>query len=185
MKKLVALLLTLSLALCASAALADTFTYENYFSIEFPEGWTLQQDDSSNTDTNWYCGFFPGPGDTDLNFSVRMYYEEDLADFRLFDYQPEDSQFQEYAQLVTEWFASKNLAFAGTAYSNADNLPFAVFQGSDDYGPLAVADTMSNGWEFYFEFYAFADSNYDTCRELTDDDMTMILQILGSFVPAE
>jgi len=185
MKKFLALILALVLALSCCTALADTFTYEDLFSVEFPDDWGYQAGEETEEENYWYVGFFGGPGDTDLNFDVRIYYEEDYADFRLFDLAIEDAEFSEYADMLEQWYVKKNVEYSGVIYTTENNIPFVVLQGSDDYGPLILADTMSNGYEFLFQFYAYADSNYDTCRELTEEDIILIRQILGSFGPAK
>ncbi len=188
MKRIMCLMLCALLCLAVLPAAADTYVNSlGYpFAISYPdEGYYVSEKNAGYIEesSSWNCGSVYADADTGLNWTIRLYREQDYDSFNLADHDPQtDSEFAGYCEKVEEWFSSRNLKTAGVCYCEEDGVAFAVFTGSDDYGPLLIADTMVNGWEVNIEFYAYTDGQFETCRDLTDEDFGIIGEVLGSFV---
>ena len=187
MKKVLCLALCALLCLSVLPVAADTYiNSRGYpFAISYPdEGYYVSEKNAGYIEesSSWNCGSVYADADDGLNWTIRLYQEQDYASFNLADYDPQtDSRFADYCNKVVEWFSSRNLEVVGYCSSAKDGVTFAVFTGTDEYGPLLIADTMMNGWEVNIEFYAYTDGDFDACRALTDADYAVISEVLESF----
>ena len=86
MTRRICMLLTALLLLCG-AATAATLTVPDVLTLTYPDDWEdYGADDRDDVKDEYYnLGFIFGPGDTDLNVSIDLYYFPEYADLRLFE----------------------------------------------------------------------------------------------------
>ena len=174
-------ILLLALLLLSGTALASTLTVPDVLTLTYPDGWEdYGADDRDDVKDEYYnLGFICGPGDTDLNLSIDLYYFPEFADLRLFEL--DDQAAQDYAGMLMEDY--ENASLLEIRRVGAHEIPFVILQTEDSYGPCYMAETLTNGWDLCITGYAFSDESYDAARELTDDDLETFLGIVDSSVP--
>ena len=174
-------ILLAALLLLSGAALAATLKVPDVLTLTYPDGWEdYGPDDRDDVENEYYnLGFICGPGDSDLNVSIDLYYFPEFADLRLFEL--DDQAAQDYAGMLMEDY--ENASLLEIRRVGKHEIPFVILQTEDAYGPCYIAETLTNGWDLCITGYAFSDESYDAARELTDDDLETFLGIVDSIVP--
>ena len=180
MTRRICILLT-ALLLLSGTALAATLTVPDILTLIYPDGWEdYGADDRDDVKDEYYnLGFICGPGDTDLNVSIDLYYFPEYADLRLFEL--DEQATLDYADMLIEEY--ENATLLEIRRVGAQEIPFAILEAEDAYGPCYYAETLTNGWDLCISAYAYADSNYDAARPLTEADLELFLEIVDSVVP--
>ena len=180
MTRKICILLT-ALLLLSGTAFAATLTIPDVLTLTYPNSWANSgADDSDDVEGEYYnLGFICGVGVQDLNVSIDLYYFPEYADLRLFELEEQDVE--DYAGRLMEDYTHPRLI--GIRWVSEYQIPFAIMEAQDSYGPFIIAETLTNGWDLCISGYAFSDSNYDVARELTDDDVDTFLAIVDSIEP--
>ena len=180
MTRRICILLT-ALLLLSGAATAATLTVPDVLTLTYPDDWEdYGADDRDDVKDEYYnLGFICGPGDADLNVSIDLYYFPEYADFRLFELGEQDAL--DYAAMLMEDY--ENASLLEIRRVGAHEIPFAILEAEDAYGPCYYAETLTNGWDLCISAYAYTDSNYDAARPLTGADLELFLEIVDSIVP--
>jgi len=191
MKKFAILVLAAMLLLGSVAAHADeiaiakdgVFTYPGVFQLEYPDHWGFvsSEDSENNTDTFTSIGIITDPSPTGLVVDMWIRYLEDWADFSLFD--ATEEEMEEYISLTLGDYEEDLAIYRETVYTDEYNIPFIVLVGFDSYGLYVHAETMASGWMICFDLYAYTDSTYETCRDLTEEEYAQFCEIIKSFMP--
>jgi len=175
MKKLIAVLLSLSMLLTLSAAAAASYTAGDYYTVDYPE--TMTVDDESYTDENteddlW---LFMLVGD-DYLIDAGLTTVEVYEGFSL--YNATDAQKADYIAEALETFADSNPSLVDIVDSQSD-IPFYIYSLEDSDGMYYYAETISNGVSVYFCCY------YYDAETLPDATLLRNLEsVLTSFRPA-
>ena len=174
-------ILLLALLLLCSVATAATLTVPDVLTLTYPDGWEDYGPDNRDDvkDEYYNLGFICGPGDSDLNVSIDLYYFPEYADLRLFELDEQDAL--DYADMLIEDY--ENASLLEIRRVGVHEIPFAILEAEDAYGPCYYAETLTNGWDLCISAYACADSNYDVSRALTQADLELFLEIVDSIVP--
>ena len=174
-------ILLLALLLLYGAALAATLRVPDVLTLTYPDNWEdYGPDDRDDVKDEYYnLGFICGPGDSDLNVSIDLYYFPEYADLRLFEL--DEQATLDYADMLIEEY--ENATLLEIRRVGAQEIPFAILEAEDAYGPCYYAETLTNGWDLCISAYAYADSNYDAARPLTGADLELFLEIVDSVVP--
>ena len=172
MKKWVAALVALCLPL---VAFAETYTAGGYYTIDYPEAYTL--DDTSYTDesTEDNLWLFLLDGETYL-IDASVATVEGYEGFSLIG--ATDEEKQQYVETTLDSFAGQNAVLADTLTA-ASGVPFYVFSMEDSDGPYYYAETILNGTSAYF--YCYYD---DTTRAPDAALMADLKTVLQTFRPA-
>lgn len=180
MTRKICILLAALMAL-SGTALAATLTIPDILTLTYPDGWEdCGADDRDDVANEYYnLGFIAGPGDTDLNLSVDLYYFPEFADIRLFEVDEQGTL--DYADWLLSDYGGGELIEIRRV--GAHEIPFEILEIEDSYGPCYIAETLTNGWDLCLSAYAYADARYDDSRELTQADLAQFLQIVDSIVP--
>ena len=174
-------ILSLALLLLSGAALAATLTVPDVLTLTYPDSWeNYGPDDRDNVENEYYnLGFICGPGDTDLNVSIDLYYFPEFADLRLFEL--DDQAAQDYAGMLMEDY--ENASLLEIRRVGEHGIPFVILQNEDGYGPCYTAETLTNGWVLCLSAYAYTDSDYETARLLSRAELEVFLGVVDSIVP--
>ncbi len=176
MKKLLAVLLSLSMTLALAAAGADAYTVAGRYTVEYPD--TLVLDDTAyadgNTQNNVWLFMLAGEG-----FLIDAYLttlENYDPDFSLSA--ADEAGIQEYLDEVLEAFSSRSPEAAGTVITDGGVL-FYIFRLTDDDGPYLYAETIENGVsENFICFYV------DGVTEPDEALLNTLEALLYTFTPA-
>ena len=174
-------ILLLALLLLSGTALASTLTVPDVLTLTYPDGWEdYGADDRDDVKDEYYnLGFICGPGDTDLNVSIDLYYFPEYADLRLFELNEQDAQ--DYADMLVEEY--ENATLLEIRRVGEHGIPFVILQTEDGYGPCYIAETLTNGWVLCLSAYAYTDSDYETARLLSRAELEVFLGVVDSIVP--
>ena len=179
MKKLIAMILSLALALPAflcAAAEGVTFTTP-YYTLTLPEGWEIDMSETGPEDGYEYLGCFYSPEDTGLAVYAFLEYYEEYKDVSLWNADEDD--IREYAEIALEDLADDNPVFLGTV--SAGSVPFVLIRGADADGDYLYADTMTNGYAIIFEACVL---DYDENQyPVTDKHIEQFRTILATLSP--
>ena len=180
MTRRICILLT-ALLLLSGTSFAATLTVPDVLTLTYPDDWEdYGPDDRDDVKDEYYnLGFICGTGDSDLNVSIDLYYFPEYADLRLFELNEQDAQ--DYADMLMEDYENASLLEIRRVGTHA--IPFAILEAEDSYGLCYYAETLTNGWDLCISAYAYADSNYDAARPLTEADLELFLEIVDSVVP--
>ena len=180
MTRRICMLLT-ALLLLSGAATAATLTVPDVLTLTYPDGWDdYGADDRDDVKDEYYnLGFICGPGDTDLNVSIDLFYFPEYADLRLFEL--DEQATLDYADMLIEEY--ENATLLEIRRVGAQEIPFAILEAEDAYGPCYYAETLTNCWDLCLSAYAYADSSYDTARLLSRAELEVFLGIVDSIVP--
>ena len=174
---LAAVLLTLSFA-CSALADGTTFTTK-YFTLELPEGWTIDTEElNAESEENVEAlGYLDAPGEVSLDIGCFLVYYEDLKDLALWSASEED--LKAYADTIMEEFADARPEYLGNIM--AGSVPFVLIKCTDEEGEFLYADTLTNGYSIQFEVSMMDDEKY---YPLTDEAVEEFKTILSTFKPA-
>jgi len=179
MKKiLLSMILALALLLPCTA-LAQTYTFDGVFTMEYPDEWYYVEDSQDPTETIIGLGLLAGEGARDLNVQMDMRYYEDWSDWTL--YNLSDEEMDHYIEVLLYDHSEYGAELVEVITSDVDGLSFVIIRGVDSYGDYFYAETMASGWSFGFNGYAFKNSDYDSCRDLTERDYELFVEIIRSF----
>lgn len=181
MKRLICLVIMVVLALsvvCAASADGVQFKTE-YFSLQLPDGWSIDTDDLESEEGQQCLGFFYGPENVTLGAGVYLSYYEEEKDVALWNY--DDEKLNAYANDILEIFKDSNAELVGIV--KAGKIPLVVIKCSDAEGEFVYADTMTNGYAIQFEFYV-TDENAEKMYPITNEHIEQIKNILATFQPA-
>ncbi len=175
MRKWVAALVALLLCL-PLVALGETYTAGGYYTIDYPDTYTLDDTsytDESTTDNIW---LFLLDGETCL-IDASVATVDGYEGFSLTN--ATDKEKQQYVADTLASFTDQNAALADTLTA-ASGVPFYVFSMEDSDGPYYYAETILNGTSAYFYCY------YDDTTHAPDAAlMTDLKTVLQTFRPAE
>lgn len=150
MKKLLAVLLSLSMALAMAAAGADTYTVNAHYTVEYPD--TMVMDDTAyadeNTQNNAWLFMLEGEG-----FLIDAYLttlENYDPDFSLSA--ADEDGIQAYLDEVMDAFSSRSPVPAGSVTTDG-GIPFYILRLVDSDGPYLYAETIENGVSVNFICY--------------------------------
>ena len=174
-------ILLLALLLLSGAATAASLKVPDILTLTYPDSWeNYGPDDRDDVKDEYYnLGFICGPGDSDLNVSIDLYYFPEYAGLRLFEL--DDADAQDYAAMLMEDYGTATLLEIRRVGEHG--IPFVILEAEDDYGPCFYAETLTNGWDLCLSAYAYADAHYDVSRALTQADLEVFLGIVDSIVP--
>lgn len=175
------LLLTGVLLALGIPALAASFVYGDVFSFEYPDGWKdFGAETSQDVPGSYYEAAFLGGRRYDaLNVTVRLYYDDEYENVRLFS---DGEAVEELRSYIESTYY--DILWSEIVRSKEHGIPFVVVHGVDSAGESLYAETLNNGWSIVFEGYAFADTDYDEMRALTQQDVEIFCRMLESFKPA-
>ena len=180
MTRRICILLAALLLLCGTST-AATLKVPDILTLTYPDSWeNLGPDDRDNVKDEFYnLGFICGPNDSDLNVSIDLYYFPEYAGLRLFEL--DDQDVQDYAAMLMEDY--ENASLLEIRRVGEHEIPFAILEAEDAYGPCYYAETLTNGWDLCISAYAYADAHYEAARSLTEADLRLFLEIVDSIVP--
>ena len=174
---LTVLLLTISLV-CGALADGVAFTTK-YFTLELPEGWTIDTEDlDQEAEENVEpLGYFYSPDETALAAGCFLVYYEELKDMALWN--AGEEELKQYAEGIMEEFEDDHPEYIGTM--TAGSVPFVLIKCKDDEGEYLYADTITNGYSIQFEVSLMDEEN---SYPLTDEAIEQFKTILSTFKPA-
>jgi len=175
MKKLIAVLLSLSLALtvCAVAS-AATYTADGYYAITYPDELQLDNTTYASESAEGYRWLFDLANDEFL-IEANVTQLDQYADFSLSNADESDKQF--YFTEVGNTFADYSPEWLDTVTAES-GLVFYIFHLVDSDGPYLYAEAIENGLSANFVCYYFN-------RDPDDALLETLKSILNSIAPPE
>ena len=149
MKKLAALSLALLFALGMTAAAAETYTAQGFYTIEYPEGLTLDNTsytDESNDDNVWLYLL------TNDDYMIDAYITklDEYTGFSL--YSATVSERENYVTDTLDDYADYAASLVETV-TTAEGIPSYVYSMQESDGAYYYAETISNGMSVNFCCY--------------------------------
>lgn len=178
---LVALTLVLSAVCCAAAEKADDNTFSTpYFTLTLPDGWVYDTEDAETemTDNEQYLGLFGSFGDRGFVVDSYLMYLEELKDISLWNL--EEAELQDYADIIMSVLEEDNPEYLGVV--TAGSIPFILIRATDEEGEYLYADTVANGHSIQFEAFLMGEDSY-TLLDFTDQEIEEFKSILETFLP--
>lgn len=180
MKKFSALFFAILLALsltCSALAAGVTFTTK-YFTLDLPEGWTIDTEDLEELSGEGVemLGFIGGPNEIDVTASACLVYYDELKDVSLWNAVAED--IEAYKETILEEFKDEQPEYLETITVN--NVPFILIRCTDEEGTYVYVDTITNGYSIQFEVYL---ADEEEIYSITDEGLEQFKTILATFKP--
>lgn len=178
MKRLFSLLAVLVLVFPAVCSAEGTVFTTDYFTLQLPDGWEVDQEDLESEEGELSLGFFSGPEDIDLAAGSYLVYYEELKDFSLWG--AGEEELKEYADILLEELSDSSPELIGVV--QADRIPLVLIAVHTVEGDYVYADTVTNGYSIQFEFYV-TDLDGEKMYPITDEHLALIGNILATFKP--
>lgn len=164
-----------------SLALTNTHIYGDFFAINYPASWSVGPDASQDTEEYRYGGLLYSPEDTGFNVDIHLYHAADWDDFSLAD--QDMATIEAFDEMTVETAPNLHYVRREYIYTPGMGIPFIIYDAQDEYGPMFAAETIVNGWFVTIYGFAYTDGTFTTCRELTDDDYALFIDIVNTYTP--
>jgi hypothetical protein len=141
MKKLIAVVLSLSILFTLSAAAAASYTAGDYYTVDYPEALTVDDESYTDESTEDDLWLFMLVGD-DYLIDAGLTTVEAYEGFSL--YSATDAQKADYIAEALETFADSNPSLVDIVNAQSD-IPFYIYSLEDSDGVYYYAETITNG----------------------------------------
>ncbi len=163
-------------AVCTATAEGNTFTTQ-YFTLQLPEGWTIDTEDLGEEDGDQELGYF-GEEKSGLLIGAYIIYYEDYKDVSLWSMS--ESELKNYVEDLMDDLEARHVEWIETVM--AGNIPIVLLRAEDYEGEFIYAETMTNGYTIHFQAIR-TDEYAEETFPLTDEDIETLKGILATFQP--
>ena len=175
MKKLTAMLLLSMIALLLTAAAADTYTVDGYYTIEYPDSLTVDDTTYLYENNEWVMWMFLLQGE-DFVIDAYISVVQSLPGFTLFG--ADEEGVQAYAEEAMRILEGQNPELLEIIIPES-GVPFYEYHLENEYGAYLFAETIVDGKTVNFIAY-YAD------RTAPDDELRAQLEaVVHSYTPVD
>lgn len=172
MKRLAALALALLLALSAASAVAQTYTAGQFYTLDYPDDLTLDNETYTEDTTEDYIWLFLLSGDITIDAALTP--AEGYEGVNL--YEATEEQRQAYLDDMLDLYADDSAAYVDTLTS-VGGYPFYIYSMEDsEDGPYYYAETLIQGTSVNFCCY-YNDESAGLDQDLLDSFMTVLATV--------